>query len=437
MTGQRDPDDGGEELRRARSSGIAGQDKVDQGRTVTAVTSPRRPPAGTGPPRCRAGGCRCRGCCRWGRPVVLLAGLPGRPDPVLRLRRVHRHGADRRRAATAVRRRCDNFREAFGDAAFRNSLWLTLVFALGSAVIGQNALGLVLALLMRGRAARGPRRRQRHRHRRLGAARGGRRLHAGTRSWPTTGTLNAILRAFGLPGQDWLYSDADPRGVLANVWRGTAFSMLVYSAALSEVPEEIEEAADDGRRGRWQRLWHVTLPMIRRSIMTNLMLITLQTLSVFGLIYAMTRGGPGTKSQTLPLYMYQQAFSSPQLGYGTAIALVLLAIGAVFSLVYLRVTRTVERPMTGRAATRPSGGPAPRHARRPAAAPVASLSCWPVGFVVPLLWLVLASFNADAAPAARPAAIRRSTTSSAVLNRDTTYRPMLNGLVLCGGGDRC
>jgi multiple sugar transport system permease protein len=112
--------------------------------------------------------------------------------------------------------------------------------------------------------------------------------------------------------------------------------MLVYSAALSEIPKEIEESAEmDGARGG-RRLLFVTLPMISRAIMTNLMLITLQTLSVFGLIYAMTRGGPGTKSQTLPLYMYEQAFSFSQIGYGTAIALVMLAIGAVFSLIYLR-----------------------------------------------------------------------------------------------------
>ena len=65
--------------------------------------------------------------------------------------------------------------------------------------------------------------------------------------------------------------------------------------------------------------------MIRRSIITNLMLITLQTLSVFGLICMMTRGGPGNRSQTLPLFMYQQAFQLQPVGYGTAMALVLLA----------------------------------------------------------------------------------------------------------------
>jgi multiple sugar transport system permease protein len=127
---------------------------------------------------------------------------------------------------------------------------------------------------------------------------------------------------------------------LANVWRGTAFSMLVYSAALSEVPVELEEAAEIDGAGRVRRLWSVTIPLIKRAVATNLMLVTLQTLAVFGLIYTMTRGGPGNKSQTLPLYMYEQSFSFGQLGYGTALALVLLAVGGLFSLLYLRMLRT-------------------------------------------------------------------------------------------------
>ena len=145
-----------------------------------------------------------------------------------------------------------------------------------------------------------------------------------------------MLSGLGLGTQDWLFSLPIVAVSIANIWRGTAFSMLVYSAALSDIPLEIEEAAQvDGASG-WRRLVSITLPMIRRSIMTNLMLITLQTLSVFGLIFTMTRGGPGTKSQTLPLYMYEQAFSFGNLGYGTAIAIMLLLVGAVFSLIYLR-----------------------------------------------------------------------------------------------------
>jgi multiple sugar transport system permease protein len=115
--------------------------------------------------------------------------------------------------------------------------------------------------------------------------------------------------------------------------------MLVYSAALSEVPPDLMEAASVDGASAWQRLRRITLPLIRRAIVSNLMLITLQTLAAFGLIFVMTGGGPGTASQTTPLYMYQQAFKFYQLGYGTAMALVLLAVGALFSAMYLRLIR--------------------------------------------------------------------------------------------------
>ena len=232
----------------------------------------------------------------------------------------------------------DNFRKAFSSPEFQQSLVYTLIFTLVSAVIGQNVLGMLLALLMRSgtswiRAA-------------VSA------IVIGAWVMPEVvagylwsaflgddGSFNKILGVFSLPSQDWLFSIPILAVSLANIWRGTAFSMLVYSAALSEVPKEIEESATVDGAGTLQRLWSVTLPMIRRSITTNLMLITLQTLSVFGLIWTMTRGGPSNKSQTLPLFAYQQAFQLSQLGYGTALALVLLAIGGVFSLVYLRALR--------------------------------------------------------------------------------------------------
>ena len=229
----------------------------------------------------------------------------------------------------------DNFRKAFSSGAFTNSIWLTLVFTVISAIIGQNTLGLGLSLLMR-RSTKVVRNF-------VGTAVIGAWVlpevvaaYLLSAFFNDDGTLNVMLHAVGLPGQDWLYAAPIIAVSLANIWRGTAFSMLVYSAALSEIPKEIEESAEMDGAGGWRRLIFVTLPMITRAIMTNLMLITLQTLSVFGLIYAMTRDGPGTKSQTLPLYMYEQAFSFSQIGYGTAIALVMLAIGAVFSLIYLR-----------------------------------------------------------------------------------------------------
>ena len=233
-----------------------------------------------------------------------------------------------------------NFRTMFHDSQFWNSLWLTLVFVVGSAVIGQNTLGLLIALLLRGRG------------------KAARAVVSGlvVAAWtvPETvagfcwysflhsdGTLNAMLHRIGL-SQNWLYTTPMLAVILANVWRGTAFSMLVYQAALNDVPPELQEAASVDGASVWQRLRYVTIPLIRRSIVSNLMLITLQTLAAFGLIYVMTKGGPGTKSQTTPIYMYQESFQFYNLGYGTAMALVLLLIGAIFSLIYVRLIKVED-----------------------------------------------------------------------------------------------
>lgn len=231
----------------------------------------------------------------------------------------------------------DNFTKAFSEPAFANAVFLTLLFTLFSAVLGQNILGMVIAFSMRrtNKIVRGI----------VGSIVIGAWVlpeivaaYMWTAVLGDEGTLNRILEFLRIPGQDWLYSNPILAVSIANVWRGTAFSMLVYSAALSEIPGEIEEAAEvDGATG-WWRVWHVTLPMIRRSIMTNLMLITLQTLAVFGLIYAMVgEGGASGKAQTLPIYMYEQAFKFSQIGYGTAVALILLLVGAIFSLIYMRL----------------------------------------------------------------------------------------------------
>lgn len=231
----------------------------------------------------------------------------------------------------------DNFVRMFGDPNFLNSFLLTFVFVIGSAVIGQNTLGLVIALLQRGRG------------RLLRSVVNGVVIAAwvmpeivAAACWfsflADDGTLNTVL---GI-SQEWLYTAPMVAVILANVWRGTAFSMLVYSAALSEVPADLVEAAAVDGAGPLRRLVHVTLPLIRRSIMANLMLITLQTLASFGLIYALTGGGPGTASQTTPLYMYEQAFRYFEIGYGSAIALVLLVIGALFSLIYLRLIKVED-----------------------------------------------------------------------------------------------
>lgn len=231
----------------------------------------------------------------------------------------------------------DNFLTAITSPQFGNAVWLTVVFTVLSAIVGQNLLGLALALGLRlvDRVTRAVLNGVVVAAWVLPEVVAAYLLYAFLRD---EGTLNEILSTFGL-GQNWLFTAPILAVSIANVWRGTAFSMMVYSAALSEVDTDVVEAARMDGAGTLSTFWHVTLPLIRRSITTNLMLITLQTLAVFGLIYAMTRGGPANQSQTLPLYMYEQAFQHARIGYGTAIALMLLLVGAVFSLVYLRALR--------------------------------------------------------------------------------------------------
>jgi multiple sugar transport system permease protein len=232
----------------------------------------------------------------------------------------------------------DNYAALIGDPDFPKSLWLTVVFVFLSAVVGQNLMGIMLAGLLRS------------------AVKPVRSIastvvvaawvlpeivaaFAAYAFFHSEGTLNTMLGGLGITGPDWLYSTPMLAVIIANIWRGTAFSMMVYSAALAEVPPELTEAAQlDGANGM-QRLAWVTLPVIRRSISTNLMLTTLQTLSVFTLIYVMTGGGPGTDSSTLPILAYQEAFKFAQVGYGTAIATVMIIVGAVFSVIYIRALR--------------------------------------------------------------------------------------------------
>lgn len=229
----------------------------------------------------------------------------------------------------------DNYVRMFADPTVRISIWNTLVFLIGSAVIGQQVLGFIIALLMK--------RKNKTFRRLIGTI-----VLAG---WVTPeivcalclysffgdeGTLNAILGVLGIPAVTWLYTVPMLTIILANIWHGTAFSMLVFQAALDDVPKEIEEAALVDGASRWKILTSIILPYIKGTITTNMMLVTLQTLGVFGLIYAMTGGGPGTATTTLPIFMYNQAFINYQLGYGTAISLLLLILGIVLSLFYIR-----------------------------------------------------------------------------------------------------
>ncbi len=233
-----------------------------------------------------------------------------------------------------------NFTRMFSDPLFVHSLVLTVLFVFGSAVVGQNTLGFIIAYLERGKNT----------------------FFTATLNtfvigaWVMPeivagfcwyaylyqgGTLDTFLGHFGV-SQDWLYTTPMLAIIIANIWRGTAFSMLVYSAGLSDLPGDLLEAAEVDGAGQFAMLRRVIIPLLRRSIVTNLMLITLQTLASFTLIFVMTAGGPGEASQTTPLYIYQQALQLYNISYGTAMCIVLLLVGAIFSIVYIKLARVQE-----------------------------------------------------------------------------------------------
>src|SRR5207237_8165640 len=95
---------------------------------------------------------------------------------------------------------------------------------------------------------------------------------------------------------------------LANLWRNVAFSMLVFSAGLRNLPSEVLEAAEVEGASVWRRYRLVILPLLKPTIVTNLLLVTILNLSEFTLIYAMTQGGPGVETTPLPIYLSHAAF---------------------------------------------------------------------------------------------------------------------------------
>lgn len=230
-----------------------------------------------------------------------------------------------------------NYISMFKDRTVRISIVNTLVFLAGS-LIGQQVLGFVIALNMKNRN-------------RIFRGIVGPIFLAGwimpevvvalccSTFFGDDGTLNQIFSFFRLPHVEFLYAVPMATVILANIWHGTAFSMMNFQSALDGVPTDIEEAARvDGASG-FQTMIRIILPCIKNTIATNTMLNTLSTLGVFGLIYMMTGGGPGTKTLTLPIFMYRQAFISQQLGYGTAISMILLVIGIILSVFYTRIMR--------------------------------------------------------------------------------------------------
>ncbi len=157
------------------------------------------------------------------------------------------------------------------------------------------------------------------------------------------GYIFGRMAAYTQPLTDQCHLVALVSVTVANVWRGTALSMILCYAGLKTIPDEVYEATRIDGAGGVQTLAWVTLPMMLPILLTNLVLVLVETFNTFDMVLSLTGGGPGAATQVLALGVYDQIFRQLNVGRGTAMAVVLMLINIVMIAAYLRVAERQER----------------------------------------------------------------------------------------------
>lgn len=164
--------------------------------------------------------------------------------------------------------------------------------------------------------------------------------------------VDSGLRGVGLSGliQDWL---GDPGFVMITVfiiisWKYFGFHMILLLAGLQGIPREIEEAALIDGAGRWQAFRHVILPLLGPTLRVSVFLSMIGALQLFDMVWVMTGGGPLNASNTMAIAMFKAGFKNTQMGYGSALAVILFVFGLFVALAYQRfvLRRDVEGAIT-------------------------------------------------------------------------------------------
>ena len=231
------------------------------------------------------------------------------------------------------------YRRLFTDPRFYHALRLSLIYAAGT-IAGQFIIGMSAALILSGRRLLG-------RNVFLAALVLPMVIPSITQAliWQSMlaagdiGTLNRILALFGLKAVQWTKDWPLLSVILVNFWNNSGFAMILFLAGLENIPKELLDASEIDGASTWKQLLYIKLPLIRFVILLWLMLNTLGCLNVFDLVYALTRGGPGTATEIMGIYIYNQGFKYYELGFGSAAALVMMAISLGISLLYVRMMR--------------------------------------------------------------------------------------------------
>ncbi|GGN46497.1 multiple sugar transport system permease protein [Actinoplanes campanulatus] len=235
----------------------------------------------------------------------------------------------------------DNYRTVFADPTFGPALLHTLVFTFVS-IAFQFAIGLALAVFFA-------------QNFRLSATLRALFLvpwllplivSASTWTWmlnSDSGIVNTALELIHVDPVNWLTSPdwALTSVIIANIWIGIPFNLVVLYSGLQAIPADVYEAAAiDGATG-WQRFWRITFPLLRPVSAITLLLGLVYTLKVFDIIWIMTKGGPADASTTFATWSYRLSFGNllPEFGPGAAVGNLLIIMALFFGLLYIRFQR--------------------------------------------------------------------------------------------------
>lgn len=233
----------------------------------------------------------------------------------------------------------DNFKKLFADSLFWNSVKNNIYVVLVS-VLGQVPLALFFALLL---------------NRKLKGAKLFRTIGflpvvlstvVISLTWSLifnsrNGLINEFLRSIGLDSlaQNWL---GDTKWAMASVlvvvvWQFVGLYLIIFLAALQNIPTEVLEAAKMDGASEWATTWKITIPMIWETILVAITLCIAGSLKTFDLIYVMTHGGPAHSTDVMALYMFNETFSKLQYGYGSAVSVFIF----FFSLILIAIVNKV------------------------------------------------------------------------------------------------
>lgn len=164
---------------------------------------------------------------------------------------------------------------------------------------------------------------------------------------PNYGLVNSVLRSLGLDvlAIEWIGGTKWSPLALAIVftWQVLGFHATIFLSGIKAIPGDIYEACSIDGANAFQRLFYVTIPMLKETFIINIVLIVTGVFKIYELVYQMTGGGPAHQSELLTSYMYFTVFSSRRYGYGMAIAVAILVLSIIGSFSYIKITTRKQR----------------------------------------------------------------------------------------------